>query len=112
MNPKSNIINNKTKQGLEIIMTKGTKKVGSTGRFGTRYGARLRKRVREIEANSKIRHRCPRCRLVKVEQKSVGIWECRKCEYKFAGGAWEPQTNTGKRSIGQIRQIQERRFDD
>lgn len=93
-------------------MTRRTKKVKSTGRFGTRYGARLRKRIREIDETVKTRHRCPRCRLIKIEQKSVGIWECRKCNYKFAGGAWVPTTNTGKRSIGQIRQIQERRFED
>ena len=93
-------------------MTRRTKKVGSTGRYGTRYGARLRKRIREIDATVKTRHRCPRCRRVKVEQKSVGIWECRKCEYKFAGGSWTPQTNVARRASGLIKQIQERRFED
>ena len=93
-------------------MTRKTKKVGSTGRFGTRYGSRLRKRVRDIDATVKSAHRCPRCRLVKVRQVSVGIWKCRKCDYTFTGGAWVPQTNAGKRSVGQIRQIQERRFED
>ncbi|OLS24458.1 MAG: 50S ribosomal protein L37Ae [Candidatus Heimdallarchaeota archaeon LC_2] len=93
-------------------MTTRTKKVKSSGRYGVRYGARLRKRIREIDSTAKVAHRCPRCRIFAVRKVSVGIWHCRKCSYEFTGGAWTPLTNAGKRGIGLVRQIQERRFED
>lgn len=93
-------------------MTRRTKKVAASGRFGTRYGARLRKRIREVDATAKITHRCPRCRLYAVKKESIGIWECRKCHYRYAGGAWSPITNSGRRIEGLAKQIQERRFEE
>ncbi len=92
-------------------MARRTKKVKSTGRFGVRYGARLRKDVRRIEEVSKALHRCPRCRLQSVKRQSVGIWKCRKCDYLFTGGAWEPITNVGKRVNRTARQIEERKHE-
>ena len=74
-----------------------TRKAKSTGRFGARYGATIRKRVRVIEAKTKQKHRCPRCRTYSVKRISIGIWECRKCHYVYAGGAWEPITDSGKK---------------
>jgi large subunit ribosomal protein L37Ae len=68
------------------------KVVGSAGRFGCRYGRFTRKRVTDIERISRAAHRCPRCDVQSVYRKGTGIWECRKCGYKFAGGAYQPQT--------------------
>lgn len=93
-------------------MTRRTKKVKASGRYGVRYGSRLRKRIREVDATAKSKHRCPRCRIFAVKKESIGIWKCRKCDYKYAGGAYTPQTNSGRRAIGTIRQIEERRYED
>ncbi len=72
-----------------------TKKVGSAGRFGPRYGLRIRKQVVEVERIQKQKHRCPFCLKFTVRRISKGIWVCRHCNAKFAGRAYEPGI-TGK----------------
>ncbi|MHA1505913.1 MAG: 50S ribosomal protein L37ae [Candidatus Asgardarchaeia archaeon] len=69
-----------------------TKKVGSTGRFGAKYGSTVRKRVKAIEVKLRAKHVCPRCRSPSVKRVAVGIWVCRKCNLKFTGGAYIPKT--------------------
>ena len=59
-------------------------------RFGARYGATLRKRWNLIMIKKKKKYECPQCKHVRVRWVSVGIWQCRKCGFTFAGGAWEP----------------------
>lgn len=76
-------------------MSKRTKKVGSTGRFGPRYGVRDRVRVREIERRQHAAHACPSCGHPKVVRAATSIWACRKCGTKFAGGAYFPRTDAG-----------------
>ena len=73
-----------------------TKKVGSTGRFGPRYGAKLRRRVLDIEKRRHEPHRCPSCATRALQRKAVGLWKCRKCGLLFAGGAYVPYTDAGK----------------
>jgi len=74
-----------------------TKVVGIAGRYGARYGATLRKKVRDILEKRYSPHPCPFCgytgRVVRI---SVGIWMCRKCGAKWAGGAYVPRTELSK----------------
>ena len=72
------------------------KVTGSAGRFGCRYGRFVRKRVNDMEKISRALHRCPKCDMISVARKGTGIWECRKCGFKFAGGAYQPQTPSMK----------------
>ena len=65
-----------------------TKKVGTAGRFGARYGKKSRQGMAEIEKLQKQRHICPRCNMLYVKRVAKGIWECRKCGNKFAGPAY------------------------
>ena len=73
-----------------------TKKVGSTGRYGSRYGAKLRRRVLDIDNRRKEPTRCPACATKALKRKAVGLWECSKCNLLFAGGAYVPYTDAGK----------------
>ena len=73
-----------------------TKEVGPTGRFGPRYGATLRRKVRDIEVEQRKKHICPRCGARAVKRVAVGIRVCKKCGFKFAGGARTPVTEVGK----------------
>lgn len=65
---------------------------GSAGRFGPRYGRFIRKSVNQMEKIQRAKHLCPRCDTVSVKREGTGIWTCRKCSFKFAGGAYAPQT--------------------
>jgi large subunit ribosomal protein L37Ae len=71
-------------------MSKRTKKVGSSGRLGARYGVRIRKRIADVEAQSKGRHECPKCKAVALGRRANGIWECRHCGAKFASSSYMP----------------------
>ena len=81
---------------LEIIALAKTKKVGSTGRFGPRYGAKLRRRVLDIEGRRHEPHRCPSCATRALHRVAAGLWKCKKCDLLFAGGAYVPYTDAGK----------------
>ena len=69
-----------------------TKKVGPAGRFKSRYGLRIRKRVVEIEVVQRQRHICPKCKKRALKRVAPGIWECKSCGLKIAGFAYKPPT--------------------
>ncbi len=67
-----------------------TKKVGAAGKFGARYGKKLRDNYAKIHASSKKKYNCPVCAREKaVRRLSFGVWECKNCKTKFASGAYE-----------------------
>jgi large subunit ribosomal protein L37Ae len=77
-------------------MSRRTKKVGSSGKYGPRYGLSVKKQIRSIEGSKKMKYVCPRCYKNNVKRVSAGIWECRSCSHKFAGGAYSPRTGKFK----------------
>lgn len=72
-----------------------TKKVGPTRGLGVRYGSTVRKRYIKVVTELKKPHVCPQCGFQRVKRASVGVWECRKCGFVFAGGAYTPTTKLG-----------------
>ena len=49
-----------------LRQAKRTKKVGITGKYGTRYGASLRKKVKKIEISQHAKYVCSFCGKVSV----------------------------------------------
>ncbi len=63
-----------------------TKKVGSTGKYGSRYGLKIRRKILKVE--SKKDRVCPYCGKKQLKRVAAGIWECKKCGARFTGGAY------------------------
>ncbi len=69
-----------------------TKKVGSTGRYGSRYGTRTKKIAAVIEKLQKQKHKCPECERNTLKRSASGIWNCGKCGLQIGGGAYLPES--------------------
>ena len=67
---------------------KSEEKLGSVKRFGARYGRKPKLKFSKIEIEQRRLHKCPYCNKVAVKRVAVGIWNCRKCNAKFAGKAY------------------------
>ncbi|MBN2095550.1 MAG: 50S ribosomal protein L37ae [Candidatus Aenigmarchaeota archaeon] len=67
-----------------------TKKVAASGKFGPRYGKKLRVSYNKSYEQSKTKYTCPNCsKENSVLRQSFGVWECKNCGKKFASGAYE-----------------------
>merc|ERR1711936_656351 len=60
----------------ETTMAKRTKKVGVVGKYGTRYGASLRKSVKKMEITQHSKYLCTFCGKENMKRSAVGIWKC------------------------------------
>ena len=87
-------------------MENRTSKVGITGKYGTRYGSKLRKQVKAIEILERQKNICPFCGKTTIKRKAAGIWKCRACRRTIAGGCWEFVTTaatTAKTTINRLK---------
>ena len=62
--------------------------LGSVKRFGARYGRKTKLKFSKAETEQRKLHRCPYCSKIAVKRIALGIWQCRKCDVKFAGKAY------------------------
>ena len=60
-----------------------TKKVKAAGRFGVRYGRKIRTKIAQIESIQRKKQDCIFCNGI-AKRLSKGIWLCNKCKKKFA----------------------------
>ncbi|RCI16911.1 hypothetical protein L249_2183 [Ophiocordyceps polyrhachis-furcata BCC 54312] len=113
-------------------MTKRTKKVGVTGKYGTRisfdhdkrgnsrktdkidtdthpdsYGASLRKQVKKMEVTQHAKYVCTFCGKTTVRRHSVGIWNCKSCKRSIAGGAYIVATPAAAAMRSTLRRLRE-----
>ncbi|MBR9678430.1 MAG: 50S ribosomal protein L37ae [Nanoarchaeota archaeon] len=68
-----------------------TKKIGTAGRFGARYGKKTKDKLIKIEKKQRMKHECPSCQKKTLKREASGIWLCTKCDYKMAGKAYTPK---------------------
>ena len=64
------------------------KTLGSAKRYGVRYGATLKRKAAVIEAVQRSDQKCPYCNKLGARWRSVGIYECIKCDAKFTAKAY------------------------
>jgi len=88
-------------------MAKRTKKVGIVGKYGTRYGASLRKTVKKMEVTQHSKYTCVFCGKDSMKRKCVGIWGCKSCKKTVAGGAYVYATTTAATVRSTIRRLRE-----
>jgi len=69
-------------------MSRRTKKVGSTGWMGPRYGIRIRRRVHDIDAVKGLEFQCPKCSTLTVRRLGSGRFKCRRCSRTFASDSY------------------------
>jgi len=65
-----------------------SKKTKSAGRFGAKYGKSVRDRLVKIETKQRVKQKCPFCGKLGVKRLSKGIWQCSKCNKKFASNTY------------------------
>ncbi|CAE8735619.1 unnamed protein product [Polarella glacialis] len=92
-------------------MAKHTKKVGITGKYGTRYGASLRKIIKRYEIQQRSRYMCSFCGKENVKRVAGGIWKCqaKTCKKTIAGGCWTLATGpaaTVRATINRLKKAQ------
>jgi len=69
-------------------MTTKSRKTKSAGRFGARYGKKVRDKLVKTESKQRIKQTCPFCQRPGVKRLSKGIWKCSKCDKKFASDTY------------------------
>jgi large subunit ribosomal protein L37Ae len=64
-------------------------KLKTAKRLGPRYGLKTRRRLNEVERGYRGKQqRCAKCGATKLERVAAGIWQCKKCNHKFASHAY------------------------
>ena len=69
-------------------MATKSKKSKSAGRFGARYGKKVRDNLVKVEVKQRVKQKCPFCEKLGVKRLSKGIWHCSKCDKKFASNTY------------------------
>mmetsp|Transcript_31122 Transcript_31122/g.56540 ORF Transcript_31122/g.56540 Transcript_31122/m.56540 type:complete len:91 (-) Transcript_31122:91-363(-) len=88
-------------------MSKRTKKVGIVGKYGTRYGASLRKVIKKMEVSQHSKYLCQFCGKHSIKRVATGIWGCKACKKTQAGGAYTLNTASALTVRSTIRRLRE-----
>ena len=75
------------------------KEIASIKRFGARYGRTVKHKFGAVEAMQRKKYKCPYCSKPNVKRVAAGIWQCQKCNAKFASRAYNVSK---KRSVKEM----------
>jgi large subunit ribosomal protein L37Ae len=50
----------------------------------------VKQKVLKVEEVQRKKHVCPNCMKPSLKRVAAGIWQCKKCRFKFAGKAYKP----------------------
>nr|GLL40780.1 60S ribosomal protein L37a-2 [Ipomoea trifida] len=106
-NPQAAAVSALLNQDGTSSSTKRTKKAGIVGKYGTRYGASLRKQIKKMEVSQHSKYFCEFCGKYAVKRKAVGIWGCKDCGKVKAGGAYTLNTASAVTVRSTIRRLRE-----
>lgn len=76
------------KKGDFCLLDMKKNRLGSTKRYGTRYGASVKEKVGKIEKIQRSLQKCPHCNKVALKRVSRGIFVCKACGVTVAGKAY------------------------
>lgn len=65
-----------------------SKKTKSAGRFGPRYGKKAKDKLVKVEQKQRRKQKCPFCNKLGAKRLASGVWECSKCNKKFASNTY------------------------
>ena len=85
--------------------------VGITGKYGTRYGSKLRKQIKAIEILQRMKYTSPFSGKNSIRRKAAGIWYDKSTGRTIAGGAWEFQTNAAQVARATINRLKKLKSD-
>lgn len=89
-----------------LLQARRTQKVGICGKYGTRYGATLRKLLRKVEVQQHSKYTCVFCGKDSVKRVVTGIWKCGSCSKVQSGGAFvlaTPAATSVRTNISRLR---------
>lgn len=71
-------------------MASKLKKTKAAGRFGSRYGKKIRAKLSKVEEKQRVKQACPFCKKLGAKRLSNGVWQCtrKKCDKKFASDTY------------------------
>lgn len=73
---------------IQKKMATKLKKTKSAGRFGARYGKKVRSKLVRVEGKQRASQKCLICNKEGAKRISKGIWNCNKCGKKFSADAY------------------------
>lgn len=65
-----------------------TRKIKIAGKFGVRYGSKVKERYTSVVSRQAKKQQCPYCKKYGAKRLAKGLWTCKACDKKFTSHAY------------------------